>query len=168
MRILYVAMTRAKEHLILSGSCKEDAPETWLSAHVARNGPLPANLVQGAKSVLDWIGPVWAMQREESAIKMQPHSSVEIREWLEDHDPTRPRTQAPENLAQLKPLKPAVGENRAAKEVIARLSQEYRFKEVTKIPAAQPVAELAKSGAEIPPAAGLPKPSALEDPPFLL
>src|SRR5213080_2356813 len=52
MRILYVAMTRAKEHLILSGSCKEDAPETWMSAHVGRTGPLPANVVQSAKTIL--------------------------------------------------------------------------------------------------------------------
>jgi len=135
---------------------------------VGRSGPLPANLVQGAKTILDWVGPVWAMQREETAIQMHRHSSGEVREWLEDHDPTRPQTQAPQNLAQLKPLTLEVAANPAAKEVIDRLSQEYEFKEVTKIPAAQPVAELAKSGAAMPAAAGLLKPSALDDPPFLL
>src|SRR5205823_567151 len=90
MRILYVAMTRAKEHLILSGTCREDAPEAWMSAHLGRVGPLPANNVQSAKTILDWVGLVWAMQKSETGIQVHRHSSPEIREWLESHDPTRP------------------------------------------------------------------------------
>ncbi|HEV8291652.1 MAG TPA: 3'-5' exonuclease, partial [Tepidisphaeraceae bacterium] len=169
MRILYVAMTRAKEHLILSGSCKEDAPEAWISAHVGRTGPLPANMVQSAKTILDWIGPVWAMQsREERFLKLHQHFSGEVREWLESHDPTRPHPAPAENLAQLKPLTPAPAANPAAREVIGRLESEYRFAAVTKLPASEPVAALAKANARIPAGSGSTNSQSLSDPPFLL
>src|SRR5205085_7284397 len=106
MRVLYVALTRAKEHLILSGTCGEDAPETWMSAHVGRSGPLPANMIQNANTILDWMGSVWAMQNSETAMKLSRHSSQEIRQWLENHDPARPHPAPAEQLAQLKPLTP--------------------------------------------------------------
>jgi ATP-dependent helicase/nuclease subunit A len=173
MRILYVAMTRAKEHLILTGSCREDAPEAWLSAHVGRAGPLPANLIQGAKTILDWLGPAWAMQPNETAIKLDRHSSSEIREWLESHDPTRPHPPPPESLAQLKPLSPAPDPDPAAEEVIKRLTRQYQFKAFTHLPASEPLAALAKStsttpGATRPSPASPSDQSPLADPLFLL
>lgn len=61
MRVLYVALTRARERLILVGSCR-DLPaqcERWgLSAEgTAPHGPLPDPAIANAGSYMDWIGP---------------------------------------------------------------------------------------------------------------
>ena len=58
MRILYVALTRAKEKLILLGTTRnpEALLKTWAACLSARDWPLPAHAVLGARSYLDWIG----------------------------------------------------------------------------------------------------------------
>lgn len=58
MRILYVACTRAKEKLIITGAVSdiEKAIEKWItSAYLDRNIILPSEVLKG-KSYLDWIG----------------------------------------------------------------------------------------------------------------
>src|SRR5699024_9523651 len=58
MRVLYVALTRAEQKLILVGSYKDKAKalSTWglVSGHEEKE--LPADLRLGAKSFMDWIG----------------------------------------------------------------------------------------------------------------
>ena len=61
LRILYVAMTRAKEKLILTGTVKD--PATKLEASVSRDGgsgPLSFGELSGASGCLDWILPAAA------------------------------------------------------------------------------------------------------------
>ncbi|UQW98075.1 helicase-exonuclease AddAB subunit AddA [Rummeliibacillus sp. G93] len=63
MRILYVAMTRAKEKLFLLGTIKdwEKAKKQWTdSAQLPDGEMLPDYLRAKAKSYLDWIGPAFA------------------------------------------------------------------------------------------------------------
>lgn len=71
MRILYVALTRAREKLILVGSGRDLAKSAvrWCE-HVARPGwQLPdANLVAG-KTFLDWLGPAVARHPDGAAIR---------------------------------------------------------------------------------------------------
>lgn len=57
MRVLYVAMTRAKERLYLTASVKdiEKLPERWKTA--SREDRLPDFMRSRAKGYLDWIGP---------------------------------------------------------------------------------------------------------------
>lgn len=58
MRILYVACTRAKEKLIVTGSVRdaEKSIEKWVTAaSLDRNVILPSEVLKG-KSYLDWIG----------------------------------------------------------------------------------------------------------------
>src|SRR5262249_48855000 len=43
LRVLYVAMTRAREHLICIGTCGEDAAEDWEARWTGHQGPLPAD-----------------------------------------------------------------------------------------------------------------------------
>lgn len=67
MRILYVAMTRAKERLILVGSVKdwEKTKHSWCEMQsLPHNEMLPDYVRAGAKSYLDWIGP--AISRHEA------------------------------------------------------------------------------------------------------
>ncbi|KGR76426.1 helicase-exonuclease AddAB subunit AddA [Ureibacillus sinduriensis] len=77
MRVLYVAMTRAKERLILVGSVKdwEKVRSTWCEVqHLPTDVMLPEYLRARAKNYLDWIGP--AVARHESFV---PFSDAEYR-----------------------------------------------------------------------------------------
>lgn len=62
MRILYVAMTRAKERLILVGSVKdfEKTSAKWCEAGHISGDVLPEFVRARAKNYLDWIGPAVA------------------------------------------------------------------------------------------------------------
>lgn len=67
MRILYVAMTRAKEKLYLVGSVNdwEKTKKKWMESQQIPNGEkLPDFLRAKAKNYLDWIGPAFARHPE--------------------------------------------------------------------------------------------------------
>lgn len=59
MRVLYVAMTRPKDKLVLVSSVKNltKAVETWGGALEAQEEKLPDFMLARARSYLDWIGP---------------------------------------------------------------------------------------------------------------
>lgn len=59
MRVLYVAMTRAKEKLIMVGNSAsfEKKADKWLESLESREWVLPRQLRKRAKTYLDWIGP---------------------------------------------------------------------------------------------------------------
>lgn len=59
LRVLYVAMTRAKEKLILTGSLKigEDGLEPYVNHMTDRESPLSLYQLEGANRYLDWILP---------------------------------------------------------------------------------------------------------------
>ena len=68
LRILYVALTRAREKLILVGSVKssvEKCAKTWCRYTEREQTALPGYAVLGAKNWLDWIG--MAVARDENA-----------------------------------------------------------------------------------------------------
>lgn len=59
MRVLYVAMTRARERLILVGSDKDltKAAAEWRSNAPATGWGLPEDVLYSARRFLDWVGP---------------------------------------------------------------------------------------------------------------
>jgi len=59
--VLYVAATRAREHLIMIGTCSKKTEDRWKTEWAGQDGKLPADVVLSAKTMLDWIGPVEAM-----------------------------------------------------------------------------------------------------------
>ncbi len=71
IRLLYVALTRAKERLILVGSVRERGPvmERWAQAASCRGWGLPADLLGGAHSLLDLVGLALARHLEGAAIR---------------------------------------------------------------------------------------------------
>lgn len=72
MRVLYVAMTRAKELLIMTGAVKdmEKALDRWNEAAPERTGPLPLRVLSAAGCYLDWVMPaVFAAEKEEKGFE---------------------------------------------------------------------------------------------------
>lgn len=66
LRILYVALTRAKEKLLLYGSAADlnRALEKWQLEAAERGKSLPEGQLRSARRYLDWIGPALARHRE--------------------------------------------------------------------------------------------------------
>ncbi|MER2049472.1 MAG: 3'-5' exonuclease, partial [Solibacillus sp.] len=66
MRVLYVAMTRAKERLILVGSIKdwEKQKEEWAFYQELEETVLPAYIRSKANSYLSWVGPAVARHND--------------------------------------------------------------------------------------------------------
>ena len=71
MRILYVALTRAREKLILTGAVGnlEKAAAKWLSIAGSQQPKFPAHEMARAQNYLDWICP--AVMRHENALNLR-------------------------------------------------------------------------------------------------
>jgi ATP-dependent helicase/nuclease subunit A len=144
LRILYVAMTRAKEHLILVGTCSETAIENWgtWSKHV---GAMPAQRVLCANTFLDWIGPAAAMMSGATdRIEVTAHSEDEAAQWSITSQRVAELSPRQESFAALLPLAPAPKMHPDAQRVKDRLMAIYSFDDFTKVPAVQSVGALTK------------------------
>ena len=159
LRVLYVAMTRAQEHLVCVGTARATAPETWRARWRGHAGALPSDDVLNAGSMLDWLGAVAAATgsaRQPPPLEMITHDADAIRGWPTP-DSLRPVDGArQQRLARLEPLEPTPPDgDPAAAEIIARLTTPYPFERFTKLPAVEAATALTKKGkvAPTPPAA---------------
>lgn len=88
MRILYVAMTRAKEKLILVGAVSDwqKKKEKWSQYQSLDSARLPDYVRANAMSYLDWIGPAVARHRDFLTLTYQdakPEAAVQMQStWL--------------------------------------------------------------------------------------
>ncbi|MGI6588838.1 MAG: helicase-exonuclease AddAB subunit AddA [Peptococcia bacterium] len=71
VRILYVAMTRAKDALILVGSVKDLEKEVrkWSRVITRQGWPLPASVLLQPQSPWDWLGPCLLRHRESQVLR---------------------------------------------------------------------------------------------------
>jgi ATP-dependent helicase/nuclease subunit A len=148
LRVLYVAMTRAKEHLILIGTCKDSACDTWATRWAAHSGPLPADVVLGASTMLDWIGPVAAATSgsADAPIQLMQHSAEEVAAWPNPEE-LRPKPSPRfEQLVALQPLDPPPPANEKADAIVRRLTFQRPHEPFAMVPATTSVSELAKHG----------------------
>jgi ATP-dependent helicase/nuclease subunit A len=90
MRVLYVALTRPREKLIMVSAVKDllKSIEAWGSAIHVQGQKLPDHLLARAKCYLDWIGPALirhpsALPLREAADLMEPSTQVfeGMKEW---------------------------------------------------------------------------------------
>jgi len=67
MRVLYVALTRARESLVLVGTVKgmPGKQKKWTRVLKHAEHELPVGILKGASSFLDWLGPCLLRYREE-------------------------------------------------------------------------------------------------------
>ncbi len=147
LRVLYVATTRAKEHLILVGTCDSKTPERWKTLYHSHVGPLAADVMLSAGNMLDWIGPVAAATTGAGAtdFAVTLHTAEEVTEW--SLKALASPTLTPEQLgyAALKPLDASPPANALAEAVIERLAFVYPHREASMLRAAMPVTEWIKS-----------------------
>jgi len=83
MRILYVALTRAKEKLIITGTVKDfeenkKEKEDNLKIYDSRSGKINFSLIKKYKSYLDWILFVIADGKMDNILKLNIHKKEEL------------------------------------------------------------------------------------------
>jgi ATP-dependent helicase/nuclease subunit A len=170
MRLLYVAMTRAKEHLILLGTATADQVDRWETQWRDRTGPLPADVVLAGSRSLDWLGPVAAMT---ASLKPPPlqvfrHDPAELQSWKNPRSQSAPWTDQQQKMARLEKLSPPPPANALAQGIIQRFEQAYPFAAFTQQAAAMAVTELAKHAADAAPAGPTPAQRKLDLPRFFV
>lgn len=71
MRILYVALTRAREKLILVGSARnlKNCARRWCGPVSTEGWNLPEGFLAGAATALDWLAPALARHRDGNEIR---------------------------------------------------------------------------------------------------
>ena len=145
IRILYVALTRAREQLILIGSTKEGAMDAVTPRWAGESGPLPVHTVRGASAFIDWLLPI-AAQSGQTVFEVTPHSAEEIKDLAATPDGQRPSAEGLEAFAQLKPLRAKPVANAVAKGVLDRLSFVYPHHVAATTAAARSVTSWTKDG----------------------
>ena len=147
MRVLYVAMTRAREHLILVGTCRPQQQERWAQRWIGHQGPLPAEEVLRGGCLLDWLGPVAAATSHSSPrpIEIGTHTDEEMRALASPalHRPKLSERQ--QQFARLEPLTTAPPSNEGAERIRRRLTDAYPHRDFTRLAASQTVGALTKS-----------------------
>lgn len=143
MRVLYVAMTRAKEALWLVCEPKKlDLPlerKRW-SGH---EGPMPTSRVLSANNFLDWIVPVSLMDDHPSLVL----TSVDPNSVSQAIERVRAGNAPPSHLRAfiaMQPLKAGVPFDARASDIVERVLRPYPQAHLTNLPAATTVSALTK------------------------
>lgn len=135
MRILYVAMTRAREKLIITGAVRDVAAALtkWDRLDTIKGGRF-----------LDWIGPVLLQHITQSKNLVDP-SNWKIRIWNKTEVVSTPITREKDETTLVQWLKDLDAHKEAkeySEEITRRLGWEYPYQEISKVPAKVSVSEL--------------------------
>ncbi|MCC8067894.1 MAG: hypothetical protein LIO94_12470 [Clostridiales bacterium] len=155
LRVLYVAMTRAKEKLILTGSVKdlEKRKIAWKAASSRKEGTLSYSWLSGASTYLDWIVPSLTGNRDVDfpaggGANTEDERQFEIREVhsMENAaEEAQGRTEDLLTLQELLHMDPSVCHDKEAKEYLEQVfSSAYPYEANRKIPGKITVSELKK------------------------
>ena len=133
IRLLYVALTRAKEKLIITGIGKE------LEENMYRNSKMPISVLKNSKSYLEWIKNIIEYNREEieNAFDICVHKKVDILDESEEHI-----------LEEKTELKKIFSKEEDIEEIEKILNWEYPEIELTKIKGKSSVSEISKKREE--------------------
>ena len=150
LRVLYVAMTRAKEHLVLVGTVEPATWDKWREQWAGHEGPMPAEAVLAARTPMDWVGPA-AANLGPAVFDVTVHDAADVAEAARAQ--TAAPSVSPEQTARakLEPIEPPPAMTAAAAAVVDRVGAEYPFAAMTAVEAATAVTTLARG---LPPAAG--------------
>jgi ATP-dependent helicase/nuclease subunit A len=156
MRILYVAFTRAKEKLIITGATKnlEKSISRWVSSAALDEDIVPASEVLKGKSYLDWVGMAICKHRDgEELRKYIGANSCSI---INDFSTWKTKMWT-KNLLSVEKNEVAVDENEEIdlfinsdvdyidKEIERRLNYKYKYELSGKLPSNVSVSDLKRS-----------------------
>lgn len=160
MRILYVALTRAREKLVLVGSLNKLAVrvKSWCQSAAGHSGMvLPDGVIAGAKTYLDWICPALVRHPAGSVLRQlaqweegpaAPAVESNFSQWTISLYSRSELTAVPEEsvpdvsfLEQVKKMQP-VAENSRQDEVKRRLDWRYPYASAVGKPAKLSVTEI--------------------------
>ncbi len=147
LRVLYVAMTRAKEHLILAGSCTDKQAADWSQQWLGHHGPMPTEMILGAKAPLDWLAPVASLLP--SQFNVQQYTPDELAGWAGAHSTPPELTPQQTSQALGQPLDPAPLLSEEARQLIARLTAVYPHQAVAHLAASASVTSLVKNSVQL-------------------
>ena len=156
MRLLYVALTRAKEKLILVGSSKslDKRITKWSEAKINDTGSIETSFVKRQSNYMDWIGPSIINHRDGEKLRhyvdnifketMDDKSKFKVNIYPKDKFSSdiievKEETTVAEKLSRL--LK-SYGNEEKNKYVREQLNYRYKFYYSTKMPTVTTVTEL--------------------------
>ncbi|MDF2672385.1 MAG: ATP-dependent helicase/nuclease subunit [Clostridiales bacterium] len=169
MRILYVAFTRAREKLIITGSIKdvEKTSQRWISTLDSKEQKLPEYEVYKAKSYLDWICPavlrhkncqelreIAGIEKNNSEALIEDESQWKVKYWTREEvlESMGDSSQVIQKEQSKQIASGPVQDNGASsqeihyseywEEIQKRLSWEYKYKMSSKLPTKLTVTEL--------------------------
>ncbi|MEK6642339.1 MAG: helicase-exonuclease AddAB subunit AddA [Planctomycetota bacterium] len=144
LRVLYVALTRARERLVLIGTGSiatvDDAKGAWKN----HTGPLPLFERQTATSMLDWVIPAVCSQPESSVtmnadaatslFSIRTYSRDEMTLWTADAPDTPDRARLVKRFVSLQPIHEGRGASPILDVIQRRLSTPYAADRLTRVP----------------------------------
>lgn len=159
MRILYVAFTRAKEKLIITGSIKdiEKTSPRWQSSLDCIEEKLPEYEVYKARNYLDWICPavlrhkdcndlreITAVQESFDKALIEDESKWRVKYWTREEVLRRTGSKGnqAEEQREVRDSSEEIHHSEYWQEVQRRLNFEYQYKMSSKLPTKLTVTEL--------------------------
>lgn len=147
IRILYVAMTRAREALIIVGSANDLAAKMkrWQAAIKHKQDVLPAAFMSSASCFLDWLGPCLIKDNSEQTPFDFDRAKWELHFWhTQDfqNQPEKTNKIKNEQLAKIAALSPLQEDEELRGFVESRLSWQYPYMQFANIPAKLSVTEI--------------------------
>ncbi len=152
MRLLYVALTRARDRLVLVGTRGLDKLHDWRKRFRGRQGPLTLTDRQTANCLLDWIGPAICCREGQDVrflgddeaedhaalFAVHTHGPDQMRDWAIDPPAKQSVTEVLERCARLEPL-PTATRTATRKDwlntINRRLTTPYGAGRLTRVPA---------------------------------
>ncbi len=147
LRVLYVALTRARERLVLVGTGKADDVAAALKQWIGHSGPLPLFERQTAQCVMDWIIPAVCSQADslvavngeptgETLFAVKTRSHDEMRDWSAEPVETADHSRLKNSFAALERVGDgAVDTNTPILQTIKRrLFTPYAAERLTRVP----------------------------------
>ncbi len=146
LRVLYVAGTRAREHLILIGTADLDDLQNWDDAYIGHTGPIPGSDVLEGRSMLAWIGPASSIAeaRVPGSIDRRTHTAADIQAMKETMLGAAKRSEALDRITKMQPLDSSTPPSERVQKTIERLQRPYAFEALTTVPATSSVTRLTK------------------------
>jgi len=160
MRILYVALTRAREKLIITGTVNDvgKSAARWSTSASAREDRLPAYEMLKGTNYLDWIGPALLRHKSFSGLRDRAPFGNEFRGLMVD-DPSvwsikiwnksdvqgsriAEEQEESEFIRWLDSLETAGDLSEFSEEINKRLSWDYAYVRVSRVPAKVSVTEV--------------------------